>query len=53
MNQWTLGVVKYSAGIVDWTEGDLELLDRKERKFLTCNGLFHPCANVVRLYLKR
>ena len=46
-------MVKYSAGIVDWTEGDLELLDRKERKFLTCNGLFHPCANVVRLYLKR
>ena len=51
--QWTLGVVSYSAGIVDWTEGDLGLLDRKVRKILTCNGLFHPCGNVVRLYLKR
>ena len=50
-------MVKYSAGIVDWTEGDLELseiwIERKILKFLTCNGLFHLCANVVRLYLKR
>ena len=53
MNQWTLGVVRHSAGIVDWTGGDLELLDRMTRKILTCNGLFHPCANVARLYLKR
>ena len=53
INQWALGVVRYSAGIVDWTRGDLELLDRKIRKMLTCNGLFHPLANVARLYLKR
>ena len=53
INQWTLGVVRYSAGIVDWTEGDLGILSRKARKILTCNGLFHPCANVVGLYLKR
>ena len=53
INQWTLGVVSYSAGIVDWTEGDLGLLDRKVRQILTCNGLFNPYGNVVRLYLKR
>ena len=35
VNQWTLGVVSYSAAIVDWTEGDLGLLDRKVRKILT------------------
>ena len=29
------------------------LLDRNERRFLTCNGLFHPCSNVAMLYLKR
>ena len=45
-------MVRCSAGIVDWTGGDLELFDRKERKVLTCNGLFHTCAHVVRLYLK-
>ena len=53
INQWTLGVVRYSAGIVDWTRGDLELFDRKAKKVLKCNGLVHSCANVVRLYLKR
>ena len=53
INQWTLGVVRYSAGIVDSTGRDLGLLDRKARKILTCNGLFYPCANNVRLYLKR
>ena len=46
-------MVRYSAGIVDSTRGDLGLLDRKARKILTCNSLFHPCANDVRLYLKR
>ena len=53
INQWALRVVRYSAGIVDWNRGDLELLDRKARKILTCNGLFHPRANVAWLYLKR
>ena len=53
INQWALRVVRYSVGIVDWNRGDLELLDRKARKILTCNGLFHPRANVAWLYLKR
>ena len=53
INQLVLGVVRNSAGIVDSTGGDLELLDRKTKKFLTCNNLFHPCDNGVRLYLKR
>ena len=47
INQWALGVVSYITGIVDWTRGDLELLDRKTRKILTSNGLFHPRAEVV------
>ena len=53
INQWALGVVWYSAGIVDWTRGDLELLNRKTRKILTCNSLFHIRANVATLRLKR
>ena len=53
INQQALGVVRNGAGIVDWTRGDLELLDRKTRKILTCKGLFRPRANVARLYLKR
>ena len=42
-----------SAGNVDWTGADLELLDRSTRKILTCNDFFHPRVNVARLYLKR
>ena len=53
INQWVFGLVRYSAGTVDWTRGDLELLDRNTRKILTCNGLFNLRANVARLYLKR
>ena len=53
ISQWAVGVVTYSAGIADWTKGDMELLHRKTRKMLTCNGLFHPRANVARLCLQR
>ena len=52
-SQWAVAVVTYSAGIVDWTKGEMELLHRKTRKLLTCNGLFHPRSNVARLCLKR
>ena len=52
INEWALGLLRYSAEIVDWTGGDMELLDRKTREILTCNGLFHPRANVAWLYLK-
>ena len=45
-NQWALGLVRYSAPIVDSTK---ELFDRKTRKILTCNVLFYPHANFARL----
>ena len=53
IDQWGLDVVRFFAAIVDWAREDLELLDKKTRKMLTCNSLFHPGANVARLYLKR
>ena len=43
INQWVLCVVRYSTRIVDWTRGDLELLDRKTRKILTYNGVSSTC----------
>ena len=53
ISQWVLGVVTYSAEIVDWTRRDPKLLEGMTRKILTYNGLFHPRANVAPLYLKR
>ena len=27
INAWAIGVVRYSAGIIDWTEGDLKKME--------------------------
>ena len=53
INAWAVGVVRYSAGIIDWTKGDLSALDIKTRKTLSMCGAFHTRGNVTRLYLKR
>ena len=50
INQWAVGLVRHSAEIVDWTEKNL---DRKTRKILTCNSLFHSRANVASVYYKK
>ena len=53
INAWAVGVIRYSAGIIDWTLEDLKRMDIRTRKLLTMNGTLHPRANVDRLYLKR
>jgi len=46
-------VVRYSAGILDWTKSEVAAMDVKTRKILAMNGIFHNKGNVDRLYLKR
>ena len=53
MNSWAVGIVRYGAGILDWTQEDLKQLDIKTRKILTMNGSLHPRSNVGRLYMSR
>ena len=53
INAWAIGVVRYSAGILDWTTQDVKRMDVRMRKILTMNGALHPRSNVDRLYLKR
>jgi len=53
INVWAVSVVRYSAGVLDWTKQELLQMDIKTRKILTMNGIFHKKANVDRLYLKR
>ena len=53
INAWAIGVVRYSAGILDWTKEDLRQMDVKTRKTLTFCGAFHKRGSVGRLYLKR
>ena len=52
INTWAVGVVRYSAGIVDWTMEEVANMDRT-RKILAMNGCLHTRSNVARLYLPR
>ena len=53
INSWAVPVIRYTAGIMDWTQAELEDLDRKTRKFMTANLTLHPQSDVDRLYLPR
>jgi len=46
-------VLRYSFGIVDWYQEELQKLDRKMRKLLTIHGRHHPKADVDPLYVPR
>lgn len=53
INSWAVGIVRYGAGILDWTKEDLKQMDIRTRKILTMNGCLHPRGNVGRLYMTR
>ena len=53
INTWAVPVIRYSAGIVDWTQSELKELDSKTRKKLKLSGSHHPQADVDRLYIPR
>lgn len=53
INVWAVSVVRYSAGILDWTRAELSQMDVKTRKILTINGVFHKKSSVDRVYMKR
>ena len=53
MNAWAVSVVRYSAGVLDWTEKELKAMDVRTRKLLTMFGAFHRNSGVDRLYMKR
>jgi len=46
-------VLRYSLGIINWHQEELQKLDRKTRKLLTNHGQHHPKADVDRLYVPR
>ena len=55
INAWAVSLVRYSAGIVNWTKEELRLMDRKTRKIMTMNRMYryHPQSDVDRLYIPR
>ena len=53
INTWAVAVVRYSVGMVNWTNDEIDILERKTRKTLTMHGALHPKTNFTRLYMKR
>ena len=53
INSCAVPVVRYTAGIIDWTQAELEDLDRKTRKLMSAHHALHPQSDVDRLYLPR
>ena len=53
INTWAVGVVRYSAGIVDWTMEEVANMDRRTRQILAMICCLHTRSNVTRLYLPR
>ena len=53
INSLAIPVVQYSFNIINWNISDLQRLDRKTRKLLTCSRMLHPKSDVDRLYLPR
>ena len=53
INSWAIPVIRYTAGVIDWTKLELDELDRKTRKMMTAHHALHPQSDVDRLYLAR
>ena len=52
INAWTLSVLCYSAGIVDWTAEELVSMDRRTRNILATYGCMRTRSNIARVYLR-
>ena len=53
INAWAVSLLRYSAGIVDWTVEEMASMDTKTRKILAMHRCMHTRSNVARLYLPR
>ena len=53
VNIWAVSVVRYTAGVLEWTQKELEEMDTKTRRILTMNSVFHKDSDVDRLYMRR
>ena len=53
INTWAISLLRYGAGIIEWTKEELQKMDRKTRKVMTINKEFHPKSDTARLYVSR
>ena len=53
INTWAVPVVRYGAGIINWTVAELRQMDTKTRALLRLHRAHHPQGDVDRLYVNR
>ena len=53
MNAWAVGIIRYGAGVLDWTKEELKSFDINTRKLTTMNCSLHLRGNIGRLYHAR
>ena len=53
INSRAVSLVRYSAGILKWTKDELKAIDRKTRKIMTMNKMYHPQSDTDKLYIPR
>jgi len=52
-NIFAIPVITPTFGILEWTKDELEAIDIKTRKLLSCSGSFHVNSDIDRLYSER
>jgi hypothetical protein len=53
INTYAIPTIRYTAGIVKWTENEIDALDRQTRKMMTQYRMHHPRADCDRIYVER
>ena len=52
INSRAVFIIRYGAGVINWTMEELRKMDRKTRKLLTIHNAMHTQADVHRLLYK-
>jgi hypothetical protein len=53
INTYAVSVVRYSAAILDWTQEEIDKLDRSTRKWMALHGAMNLNSDTDRLYVPR
>ena len=53
INSWAASLERNIAGRLKWTKDELKVMDRKTRKIMTMNRMYHPQSDTDRLYIPR
>ena len=47
INSWAVALIRYGAGILDWTIEEMKKIDRETRKTMTMYGALHPKVTLI------